>query len=597
MADQAQLERALRRAHAAGDVEAAKRLARAIKASRAAPAAAAESAPQAPRSADDPTLYAGGKVPSIDPTEGVSGVRRFGAGVGKSLRDTALGTAQFLASGGPYAPLMDMARENAAPRDVRSLIAGQPQRNPLDVAGRAEEWANGRVAANAPADAALMDTGAGLAGNIVGQVAQVYALPGVRAGGLLGKLGNAAGQGAVYAGAQPVMEGQSRATNAATGAAFGAAGQGVASGLGALAQRAQLPQLVRDSISSARAAGIPLNVAQTTTSAPIRAAQAVSKYLPFSGAGRVAQRQQQAFNRAAARSFGADAPVLSDDVMKQAQRRLSDEFNDIYARNDVAITPDVARRLLAIEREAAEDMVPEQARVVRNQVERIVREASEGSMTGDKYQAVRTALQKAEGGDPNIARMVKKVRAELDEAAVASVGPDDAARLAKVRGQWANLRTVQDVLKQVGGPTGQGSAAGNLNPAALWPAIRRGSTKEMRELAKIGQNVLKEGIADSGTGPRTLYQHLLTAGATAGGGTALGLSLGTLGKGAAVGALAGRALNSNTASKLLQQGRPMSGLARLAQPLPKALPALAPAGLDLGLVTGYDPTDPRYQGN
>jgi hypothetical protein len=241
--------------------------------------------------------------------------------------------------------------------------------------------------------------------------------------------------------------------------------------------------------------------------------------------------------------------------------------------------------------------VPGEAGVIRNQVDRVIRAAEDGQMTGRMYQSIRTALQNAEKQGGNVGRLVRSVRAELDDAAVASVSADDAARLAKVRGQWANLRTVQDVLKQVGGPTGQGSAAGNLNPAALWPAIRRGSTKEMRELAKIGQNVLKESLNDSGTGPRTLYQQLLTAGATAGGGTALGLSLGTLGKGALIGALGGRALNSNTASKLLQQGRPMSGLARLSRPLPKALPALAPAGLDLGLVTGYDPSDPRYQGN
>jgi hypothetical protein len=104
----------------------------------------------------------------------------------------------------------------------------------------------------------------------------------------------------------------------------------------------------------------------------------------------------------------------------------------------------------------------------------------------------------------------------------------------------------------------------------------------MRELAKIGQNVLKDGLGDSGTAQRQFYTSLL-----AGGGAASMGALPLLAKGIAGGAVAGRALNSNIASKLLAQGKPAAGLARLAQGAPQALPVIGPR-MGLPALLGLD---------
>lgn len=511
--------------------------------------------PQAPlRTADDPSLWAGGKVPSIDPTEGNSFLQNLTIGAGKSVADTGRGIAQLFGAG-------PSEQEVAQQREL---------------------------------DAPLMATGGGVTGNIAGAVAQT-AVPVGGAARLASYAGraapyvSAAARGAAFAGAQPVAEGESRATNTAVGGGLGVLGQGIAGAAQKAASSAveSLSPVVRRSIEAARAAGIPLNVSQVTNSAPIRALQAASKYLPFAGASKSSKAQQEAFNRAVGRSFGADAPQLTDDVMKAARNRLSQTFDDIYTRNDVEIGPDVVRRMAQVEREAFEDLTQADAQVVRNQLDKVLREAGDGILTGKKYQALRSALQKAEDGG-KIGRLVRKMRNELDDAAVASVGADDAAQLAKVRSQWANLRTAEDALKQVSG------AAGDIRPASLYPLIRKGATKEMRELAKIGQNVLKEGIGDSGTAQRLMYQQMLT------GGAGIAASAAGLGKLVAGGVLAGRALNSNTASKLLQQGRPTQGLARLLKPAPKLLPAAAPAVapvFDIGTVSGYERNDPRYRGD
>ena len=67
----------------------------------------------------------------------------------------------------------------------------------------------------------------------------------------------------------------------------------------------------------AERAGIPLHLSQVSPSRFLKGAQAVTSHLPFTGAGKAAQNQQQAFNRALGRSFGVDnAKELTDDVMQ-----------------------------------------------------------------------------------------------------------------------------------------------------------------------------------------------------------------------------------------------------------------------------------------
>lgn len=499
-----------------------------------------------------------------DPTKGMSWFDRYRAGLGKSFVDTAEGVRQAVTeSAGRHAGMLSVGLRGVGLDDA----AGAVERYGVAPAIREQNALQRVIDQRREQDRPLTDTGAGFAGNVSGQIAQALALPAARAATIAPKLATAAAQGGAFAAAQPVATGESRAVNTGVGGALGAGGQGIASGLGRLASSAanKLPEAVQQSIDLARRAGIPLNVGQVTESPVVKAAAAASRWLPFSGAGKSARKQQEAFNAALGRSMGVEgAPALTDDVMRGARKKIGDVFEDIYSRNDVRLTPDAIRKLAVIENEAASRMTADEAAVVGKQLDKIIENADNGLLTGKKYQAVRTALQKAEGVD-KAGVAIKELRKALDDIAAEAVGPEDAAALAKSRGQWANLRTIEEALKQVGG------ASGNVRPAALWPLIRKGSTKEMRELAKIGQNVLKEGVGDSGTAQRQFYTNLLTGG----GGLSAAASVGALPlfiKAAAGGALAGRALNSNTASRLLQQGRPTAGLARLAQGAPRALP-------------------------
>lgn len=488
-------------------------------------------------------------------TDNMSASERFRAGLGKSMVDTVQGLGQlavdqFSRPANIAQSVVDRVAPDGAVADAvrrTNELWLQPQRYMQNLAAERREW-----------DADLTDTTAGSAGKIVGDIGTLL-VPGSaasRASTVAGRIGGNALVGAGAGAIQPVVSEQERNKNALVGGALGAAGGAVGEGLAALAGRARAAvDPVRSRlIELAGQNGIPLHISQVSESLPLKTLASAAKYLPFSGAGRAAGRQQESFNRAVGRTFGADAGKLTDEVMTAARQRLSDAYEGIYGRTtDIPINPQAVRELVAVETAASKRLVQPQIEVLRNQMDLILDEAaSTGSLTGKKYQALRTEIMKAESPDA-LGGAVKEMRKTLDSIAERAASPEDAATLRKLRGEWANLRTVENLLKQVAG------ARGDITPASVWGGIRNGSTKEMRELAKLGQVVLKDPIPDSGTASRNVAYGLLGGGGLTGGLAALPGVAGLLG----TGAIAGRALNSNMLARLAAQpGTATNALAR-----------------------------------
>ncbi|MFX1725012.1 hypothetical protein [Stenotrophomonas sp. AS1] len=501
----------------------------------------------------------------LDPTEGMSGYEKFMAGMGKSVNDTWNGLRQVGGAIGDAIPGVDLT-------DWRAGVQAD-------------------IDESRALDAPLMNTGWGTAGNITGQVAQV-AIPvgGVagRATTLLGRAApyaGAAARGGAFSGAQPVSGDESRLTNALLGAGSGVAGQGIAAGLGTVANRARnaLSPAVQRSIEAAQHAGIPLRAAQVSDSQFLKTVQSAMDAVPLSGAGGMARRQQEAFNRAVGRTFGADEAYLDDAVMAGARQRIGQTYNDVYARNNITLDDEAIRRMLEIEGRAATNLTPDNAQVVRNQVQRVLDAFEDGQVPGARYQNLRGDLADVMDGSAT-GRLVRALRGEVDASAARSVGGADAEALRQANAQWANMRTAESALQQVAG------AGGNIRPASLYPLVRNGSTGEMRELAQIGQNVLKDPIANSGTAQRELVYSMLGLG---GGGFLASRDNPWL-QAAGAGLLAGRALNSPVLARTIQAARPvnqaaLTGLARVSQAAPYVLPPaanLATAPLSIDVVGG-----------
>lgn len=472
-------------------------------------------------------------APAPRATDSMSASERFRAGLGKSMVDTAYGIGQAVVD--------QASRPIPAVANFLSNINPEAAAQARDATLAPQRWFREQAELRREQDRDLTDTTAGSLGKIGGDIATML-IPGsaaAKAPTLAGRIAGNALVGTAGGALQPVMSDAERNRNALVGGGFGAFGGAAGEGLAAIASRARsaIDPTRSRLMELAKQSGIPLHISQISESVPLKTLASAAKYLPFSGANRAASKQQEAFNRAISRTFGADAGKLTDEVMAAARKRISDGYEQLYARNDVPINPDAVRQLVAVETAAGKRLTKDQAEVVGKQLDMILGEvADSGAITGKKYQALRTQIMKAEGPDA-LGSAVKELRQALDDIAGRAVGPEDAAALRQLRGEWANLKSVQGLLKQVAG------ASDDVRPSAVWPAIRSGSTKEMRDLARIGQTLLKNPIPDSGTPGRNIAYGLLgLSGGVGGVPSALGL-LGT-------GAVAGRALNSNLLAQI-----------------------------------------------
>jgi hypothetical protein len=181
--------------------------------------------------------YGGPKQPArqeapADPTAGMSGVEKFAAGVGRSIVETGRGLRQAIpALGIGLAKATSMSPVGRALIDQRTEGFRQREQARVDEARRIDQ--------------PLMDTGAGMAGNIAGTLGQIVGpgiyLRGSAAGAALlpRTVGGNALQGGVIGAAQPVATGESRLANLALGTGAGAAGAALPIAGGRLAQLAR----------------------------------------------------------------------------------------------------------------------------------------------------------------------------------------------------------------------------------------------------------------------------------------------------------------------------------------------------------------------
>lgn len=224
MATLAELERALVAADAAGNTEDARALAQAIAAQR---QPKAQPTPErAPRATDN-----------------MSGLDRFRAGIGKSLVDTGTGLAQVaLRNITPQIPEFITRAGDRVEQAIGSPAYSNARRAVFGAYNAPRQQLERKVAERREIDRDLMDTGAGLAGNVVGTLAQLAA-PGIAARGtatapllLPTSVRGGVAQGAVFGSAQPVASQGEVLENAGIGAGGGLLGAAIPAAAGRAVQ-------------------------------------------------------------------------------------------------------------------------------------------------------------------------------------------------------------------------------------------------------------------------------------------------------------------------------------------------------------------------
>lgn len=484
---------------------------------------------------------------TYDPTEGMSTFEKGAAGFGKSLVDTYRGGKQIGAYLGNKIGLVS-----------DETVAGIQAE--IDEAKKRDE--------------SLMNTGAGLAGNVAGTIGTML-VPGVALKGAsmlpnMGKLATAvravtapetikgaAALGAGMSALQPVATGESRLENAAFGAAAGGAGQAVGKVISRAIQPVQnVPKAKTEAARILQREGIPVAASQATGSRALQLTDAAFDNIPTTAGKQAAFResQQKAFNRAILRRIGEDADEASEEVLANAYNRIGGVFESLTAGKTVKLDTRFLDDLAKVEGGQSKLFPSSQSSGIRSLIDDGINLATKGEVDGALLQAERSKLSKLasdawRAGNNDMADAYSGIVEAIDNAVARSLPASEKIALNAARRQYGNLKVLEKI----------GVKGGNISPAKLSNALRVKNKKafaigkgDLVKLAKAGEEVLPAKVGDSGTAQRMMYQNILTGGAAGTlGGFATGDPMTALQAGA-VGMVAPSAIRSLLYSKPVQ---------------------------------------------
>lgn len=435
----------------------------------------------------DVSALSAAPAPEYNPTEGMSGLDKFLAGAGKSFEDIRRGAGQRL-----------------------GMISEQD------------------VAQSRALDAPLMQTGAGLAGNIVGNVAAFA--PAAMLPGANTMMGAAALGGATGA-LTPTVKGENVLGNAALGAAGGMAAQGVANTIGRAVRpvRATLPAQTERLAGVADAAGIPLNAAQRSGSKPLKVLDSVLDYLPFTGDKQAALKdaQKAAWQKSLLAEAGENADTATPDVMGRIKDRIGGEFRRLSAAYQMPVDNELLNALAKVEGDYLKRLPVNQRPIVQSYIDDLT---GSNTVPGEIYQSTRSMLQRQSDGllrsDPVTAGALKEIRDAVDDAmgrAVQAGGkPDDAAAWQAARKQWKVMRAIESSVDGIDGNISPKKFANEWRRKAKDAMVYGKGSQDVSDIARVGKAFIADNVPNSGTAQRQMWQNLLTGGGL---GTVGGLSL------------------------------------------------------------------------
>lgn len=458
MASLQELERALINADKAGDVEAAKALAVAIKQARA----------QAPEA-----------TPTEDPGFGQAAL--IGAGrtldrLYEGIKQSGLNIGAALGSKDAQAALeAQKAREDENTRLYGNLQKIRPGATMLGEA--------------APLVLAPM------LGASVPAIAASAALPGLIE---YGTTGERLGRGAM-------------------GAAGGAVGAGAGKLIGGILKPTALTQAQQKALEAAKRLDVKLTSGEASGNRALRWAESASADIPFAAgiASRRTAANEKSLAAAAARSIGQNAPELTDDVLAAAHQQISGEFGRILGGVQVKLDKAFENELNAVTGSKVLKSLRDES--VRGVIDEIKAIAKTGAADGEWFQQNKSALDaliraayNTPGQAPK-AKALEGVEKALSRAAMRSLPQADASAYKAAERQWANLRLLE---------TGKVREGGRVLPGRLDQALAsryKGAYKEGKIKGELADIASLAGTLrpppQSGTVPRAFYTGAGMAGA------------------------------------------------------------------------------------
>lgn len=273
-----------------------------------------------------------------------------------------------------------------------------------------------------------------------------------------------------------------------------------------------------------------------------------------------AERQANAFTRAAARTMGANTDDVTQGVLDGTRRRLVNRMDNVYSQSDIVPDAQLAGDISAV-RANAQRLTAAQREYLTNALDEVDEIVSRGPLNGSDYWNViktgsRSALNNAlQSKDGTVAALAGDLRRALEDALDRNAPAGFRPALTQAKRQYANMKTLEPLAQR--SPTDDISPTGLLNRVVNNTGGVRG---ELGRLGKAGKNVLKP-VPTSGTAERILGASLMSSA----GGIATGVGMGTVGLPAVAGAVAGASIPMGVRGLLESQALMRAMLAKAAR--------------------------------
>lgn len=173
---------------------------------------------------------------------------------------------------------------------------------------------------------------------------------------------------------------------------------------------------------------------------------------------------------------------------------------------------DAKAKLDGVLQDAKQTGSDDSIRAVSNLIDRIGEQAPGDKLSGQAFQSVQSQLGQIARSGGEKGNYAGRLRSILSEALDGSISPADKEAWRTANSQYANLKTIRDLVTkdQIKGDVSPAALLGRVTATgAKKEAVASGRGGDLAELASIGQQFLKDGIPNSGTPERAVGTLLL----------------------------------------------------------------------------------------
>ncbi len=337
-------------------------------------------------------------------------------------------------------------------------------------------------------------------GEIAGGMAQGALIPGgmlntipkAAATGMLTGAANTAAQSYFDTGELPSLP------EVLPGAIFGLAAGAGGAALGKIFQRPRLNVSQEDNANLLSKEGVDVTSGQATNNPKLLKEEGKAN-----GSWQFAQKQSEQYSKAALKRANiiSDTGRVDPETIVQSFEHVGKQMDALAARNNMQfkVNPngriDVLDDLRSIAKTYHDSVQGGPAKIIDNTVRDIAKAASQGVLTGQKYQEITSALSAAARSNPALATTAHEMRMAISHAMedyISSTNQADAGLWKAVNRQYANLLIVENAM----GRAGAQAADGIITPASLQAATKavRGTRAYARGKTDF-DDLIRAGVA------------------------------------------------------------------------------------------------------